>query len=735
MRQRARSILLLALLGGAFFGLGTGLAEDKDGDGTEDVDKPDEPADKDGDGKPDEPKPADDGKPDAPADQDGDGKPDQPADADGDGKPDQPADKDGDGKPDVAAAVDATGDASKDSDGDGTPDVKEDADGDGVPDVAEDTDGDGVPDGKDDSDGDGIPDTREDADGDGVPDNQEDSDGDGIADNKEDSDGDGIPDNKEDRDGDGTPDVLDDSDGDGVPDNEDIPGDVDGDGILDAEQEFDEEDPPTDPFDADGNGTVEPDEVENRTEFVALFKDIPNEPDFQAVARRSGDVLRPSLTTENFRKLVAVAKKVVLAKMMVKIEKKSDKKMRTFSYIVTGFSALGIFLLLMPLALKKQYPGQGKVLFKYSALAAVTFIVTVNLFGGVMYGLRKVQGTLSNYTNPSLALVGGTFDTLDRDADKFTTMGKELFGPSLEQMRKHPDELPINIMLENGQRIVKDAKVFISIKNMMKRIDWLFQMIPIVLTLVTLILFVLAVKPTLVEIVKMPAEAAKGTGGVGKELVRKSLLRVVGEFKATLCTIGILVVLTLISSFVLGRTVGPALSAFMEYFARSVDYLAFTEGASSGLVFLALFGVILFLVFNLATLILSMAFFLGKCQKIFQQRFNRGTPVSTHQRFFKWGVPSVLLVQVFPLIFALVAGKLLGFINGNIMEGATKSEAVSWTKFMLMGPLILVAVFLVMFWAVRGLKAIKFLATYKVKVKTPPGVSLAPEAADPASPR
>jgi len=725
MRQRARLVILLALLGGAFFGLGTSLAEDQDGDGTEDPPVAN---------KPDEPKPADDGKPDAPGDKDGDGKPDQPAEADGDGKPDQPADKDGDGKPDVAV-VDATGDASKDSDDDGTPDVKEDADGDGVPDVAEDTDGDGVPDGKEDSDGDGIPDTREDADGDGIPDNQEDSDGDGIPDNQEDSDGDGIPDGKEDRDGDGTPDLLDDSDGDGVPDSEDLPGDVDGDGILDAEQEFDEEDPPTDPFDADGDGTIEPDEVANRTEFVALFKDIPNEPDFQAVARRSGDVLRASLTTENFRKLVAVAKKVVLAKMMVKIEKKSDKKMRTFSYIVTGFSALGIFLLLMPLALKKQYPGQGKVLFKYSALAAVTFIVTVNLFGGVMYGLRKVQGTLSNYTNPSLALVGGTFDTLDRDAEKFTTMGKELFGPSLEQMRKHPDELPINIMLENGQRIVKDAKVFISIKNMMKRIDWLFQMIPIVLTLVTLILFVLAVKPTLIQIVKMPAEAAKGTGGVGKELVRKSLLRVVGEFKATLCTIGVLVLLTLVSSFVLGRTVGPALGAFMEYFARSVDYLAFTEGASSGLVFLALFGVILFLVFNLATLILSMAFFLGKCQKIFQQRFHEGTPVSTHQRFFEWGVPSVLLVQVFPLLFALGAGKLLGFINGNIMEGATKSESVSWTKFMLMGPLILVAVFLVMFWAVRGLKAIKFLATYKVKVKTPPGVSLPPEAADPASPR
>ena len=40
---------------------------------------------------------------------------------------------------------------------------------------------------------------------------------------------------------------------------------------------------------------------------------------------------------------------------------------------------------LMPLVLAKKYPGQGSVLFKYSALAAVTFFVTVNLFGGVLY--------------------------------------------------------------------------------------------------------------------------------------------------------------------------------------------------------------------------------------------------------------------------------------------------------------------------------------------------------------
>jgi hypothetical protein len=161
--------------------------------------------------------------------------------------------------------------------------------------------------------------------------------------------------------------------------------------------------------------------------------------------------------------------------------------------------------------------------------------------------------------------------------------------------------------------------------------------------------------------------------------------------------------------------VKPALDAFLTYFSLTITYLQFAEGASSGLVFVTLFAVILFLVLNLAALILSMSFFLGKAQKIFQQRFNDGTPLSTHAHFFKWGAPSVLLVQVFPWIFALTAAKLLDKINDSVMSGASTAEKVSWGKMLLAGPAFLVVAFAILFWAVRGLEAMKFLQSYKVK--------------------
>jgi hypothetical protein len=211
--------------------------------------------------------------------------------------------------------------------------------------------------------------------------------------------------------------------------------------------------------------------------------------------------------------------------------------------------------------------------------------------------------------------------------------------------------------------------------------------------------------------------AAAGEAGVGKETTKNALRRVWGELLATLCTVGVLTVLTLISAFILGRIVQPALDALLGYFSLAVTYLQFVEGASSGVVFLTLFGVVLFLALNLGTLILSMSFFLSKFQKIFQARFNDGTPVATHRRFFKWGVPAVLFVQLFPLLFVFVAEKALDKINASLLEGIRDADQVPWTKIMLAGPLFLVVAYALLFWGARGVKAIGFLFSYKVKPK------------------
>lgn len=511
--------------------------------------------------------------------------------------------------------------------------------------------------------------------------------------------------NAKDSDGDGTPDALDD-------------GDIDNDGVPDA----DEEDPPTDPFDADGDGVIEADEIEDRKEFAEYFDDIPNEVSDDALDARAEDAeMVPSISIEDFRKGVAIVKKIVLGKMAKKAQAKADKRMAKFSWMVFGLSCCGILLLGMPLFLRKKYPGQDGTLFKYSGLAALTFFITVNLFGGVLFGMRVAQNALSSYTNPSVAIASGTFDTLYNNAEEFVVTGKELFLPTLEQMRNNPDEQPSVQLLENGMKIVEDAKVFMSMAKLFKKVDFIFGILPIILTLVTLILFILAIKPTLIEIIKLPAAAAQGNSNAGREVVAKSMRRVKGELLATLCTVGVLTVLTFVSAAILGRIVEPAITSLLRYFSAAISYLQFVDGASSGLVFVSLFGVILFLVLNLAALILSMSFFLGKTQKIFQARFNEGEPIQKHAHFFKWGIPSVLLVQVFPLVFAYLGNFILDKVNDSLLSGVKDADSIPWTKLMLAGPLVLIVAFAILFWAVRGFKAIKFLQSYKVKPKAKKG--------------
>jgi len=506
--------------------------------------------------------------------------------------------------------------------------------------------------------------------------------------------------------------------------------DADGDGVSDADEAKqaaaqageEDEDVPYNKFDLDGDGKSDPALEKEFHETLDAYPGTLDEGAIDAAldARPEDAELTPSMSVEEFQKVVRFVKKLVLDKMEKKMAKSSAKNMAKFSLGIFCFSLLGFGLLAMPLVMRKKYPGKGRVLAKYSALAAVTFFVTVNLFGAVLFGMKTVQSSLGTLTNPSLAIAAATFDTLDENAEDYIIMGKELFVPTLKQLEGNSEEQPSVLLLENGLKVVEDAKVFVSIAKMFKKINFVFSVLPIVLFGVTMLLFGLAIRPTLTEIIKLPLRAAAGETGVGRETTKRAMRRVWGEMLATLCTLGVLSVLTVISAAILGQVVKPALDALLGYFALALNYLQFVEGASSGVVFLTLFSVVLFLALNLAALILSMSFFLGKCQKIFQAKFNDGVPVASHKRFFKWGIPSVLFIQLFPLLFVLVAEKALEKINDSLLANIKDADAVPWVKIMLAGPLFLVVAFALLFWAARGFKAMGFLFSYKVKPKAVP---------------
>ena len=472
-------------------------------------------------------------------------------------------------------------------------------------------------------------------------------------------------------------------------------------------------------FDADGDGKVEAGEAALQKDYEAAFAGIPDEvTDSELDARPEGEELAPSLTPEQLHHLIAVAREKVLARMLEKIEKKSDERMDKIGTLISWFSLAGLLLLFMPLVFRKKYPGYGKAMFKYSALAAVTFIVTVNLFGMVVMVFRTVQSSVGTATNPQIAIAESFFDALDNNVDMLTTMGKELFGPTLQQLDSDSDAQPMAILIENGQKVIKDADVFVQIAKGFKKLDVVFGILPTLMLLLTMVLFILAIKPTLIEIVRLPIEAAQGRAQ-GKAVVKRALRRIGGELLATLCTLGVLIVLTILAGTILGRVVMPAIEGLLQYFTLAVIYLQFVEGASSGLVFVMLFSMILFLVMSLVAVIAGMTMFLGKAQKIFQRKFNDRVPLREHKRFWKWGTVSLLVAQIVPWLYLLGAQWLIEKINDKLAEGVTGVSDIPWTPIMLIGPLFLLVGFASVFWAARGMKALKFLATYKVPAPAP----------------
>ncbi len=421
----------------------------------------------------------------------------------------------------------------------------------------------------------------------------------------------------------------------------------------------------------------------------------------------------PPLSAERMRAMVSVARTKVLDRLERNMDAKSSARMSKIAMLIRWFSLLGLLLLAMPLVLRKRYPGQGAQLFKYSALAAGTFVLIVNLFGLVVVGYRTTAAALGTATNPQLHIASGFFDVLDAQAETYQVLGNSLFGPTLEQLQSDTDEQPAAVLIENGQQLIKDASVFVTIARTFKKLDFLFAMVPTVMLAITMLLFILAIKPTLLEIIALPAAAAAGTSS-GQAVVHRALRRVGGELVATICTVGVLVVLTLVAGAVLSRVVGPALDALIAYFTASVLYLESVPGAASGPVFVAMISVVVFLALNLVAVIATMVLFLGKAQQIFQRKFNDGVALRDHLRFWKWGPVAVLVALLVPWLFVVVADKSLDAINNKLGDGAATVADVPWTTIMYVGAAFLVIGFLVTFWALRGVRAIAFLARYKV---------------------
>ncbi len=428
------------------------------------------------------------------------------------------------------------------------------------------------------------------------------------------------------------------------------------------------------------------------------------------------------------RQVVKQVRGKVLDKISDRIAAKQGQKLDRIAVVLSLFACCGVFLLLMPFVLKRKYPNQTGTLFKYSALAALLFFLAVNLFAVVLFTMRGTQSVLGKYTNPQVKMVSSTFDLIEEKAEDMADIGPILIEPTLASLTGDTDAPVLTIMLDNVQKLKNDMHVFTTVGNFFKKLNWVFGMLPILFIGLAIFLFAKVAKPTLLEIVRLPERAASGERGVVAHTVRLTLRNVWAEAKATFATVAVLMLMTLVAAFLLGHVLQPAIEIFMAYLAVCFMYVQIAPDASSFWILFSLMGSIMFLVLNLAVIILTTAFFLGKCQKIFQKRFREGIPLAAHGRFWKWGVASALWAQVLPVLYILASVPAIGWFVEKSAERFLTETNQNWAFILGTGPAMFIVTFLLVFWVGRGVSALGFLAKYKVEGEAYAGVQVAEEA-------
>jgi hypothetical protein len=415
---------------------------------------------------------------------------------------------------------------------------------------------------------------------------------------------------------------------------------------------------------------------------------------------------------EYIRKIIPIVKERVIDKLSAKITAKTEQKMSRIGIGLVAFSFASWLILLAPLFLSKKYPGKGALLFKFSAIAAASAFLVINLFAGVVFTIKTVQAVAGKEVNPVIKIVVASLDGIEEQAEDLVEFGPQLIQPTLDHITEGEDPMPVPL-LENAKKVAKDAQPFINIAKALKGIQWITDYIPIITTLIAVLLFALGAKPVIKELIALPGRAAEG--GDPKVIVKNAFQFVGREVVAALGLIAFLIIVTLMSAEAMALAVKPAVKCFLDMFFLNIIFIQ-TPEFSSGLLYGSLGSVVFFLVLNLAIVIVSSALYLGKTHKIFQARMHDKVPLGKHKKFWLWGTLGLVFVQFFPFLFMLGGEPLVDWM---VEKGFAKDNP-NWSMGLLYGPLIISIGFLVLLWAARGFKALKFILKYPPSGVEPP---------------
>jgi hypothetical protein len=438
------------------------------------------------------------------------------------------------------------------------------------------------------------------------------------------------------------------------------------------------------------------------------------------------------------------AEAIVLTKIRDKAALSQAKSTRLITYILLIVAILGgLVVLLLPLKLRKQYPGKDAIIWRAGGLAAATFVLSVLLLGVCLLTMRTVQNSVAaEATNPQLRVAVGTFDILKREttAENFSNMtrkGLDFVKTPLRKLqektalkRQQADaaadaaeddtafiavmalhwadmlqEPEVKRMAKNATLLKGQADTFKGIIGFFKKINWLMGMIPIILSLLAVVLYLLPLKKTLLAITRAPAEIASGATDTAT-VFKRTMTTIKAEARSLLPFMGIILLFIPITGFLLALAVPTTVEVLLEYAIRTVFYLLFQDALASVL-YASLGSAMALLVLMLALFIIATTFFLGSSRKLLQLIYHEGHTFAQHKDFWVKGSLFIVGAMLLPVLYSFG----LEWVFNTWVKGDIKTlSAKEMVTLPLLGALLLPA----FFWAARGFKLFGYVKRYPV---------------------
>ena len=447
------------------------------------------------------------------------------------------------------------------------------------------------------------------------------------------------------------------------------------------------------------------------------------------------------ISKERLRAWLGLARTKVIDVLQKKEEAAQDRSFRIILIILAIFGGIGsIIVLLMPLRLTKQYPDRSAELWKASAIAAVTFAVTVALLGGTLLVMRTVQGKVATQsTSPKMVVANGVFDVLEKDEyiEDLSAMSRErldfiktplrtvLEASGVDEDARHlafsafvaehwVDQLQepeLRPLAKNAAMLQEHIKNFKTVFGFYRNVDWIMGYVPLFMSLLAVVLYMIPLRETLVNIATAPAKAAQGNS---TDMVAGAKATIFAELKLVGPFLAVMVAFLLLVGVFLSLAVEPLIEVLMSFSFMTVMYILVTE-ASGFVLYASLGGAILLLVGCIAIYILSMVFFIGTMRKILRAKFHWGQPFSRYKSFWSLGSLATVAVLLFPVGFAVLVRWIA---LEHVLPGVDMDNGNITAMDMLLVPLGGVILMPVLLWGSRCLKALGWVRKYPVKADT-----------------